>query len=97
NGLLPRAPKGALTPLERHHYDEEQRRLFFVGITRVKADPTNGKPGTLILTYSQEMPLAAAMNAEIAPAYVNYGKAVLQASRFIGDMAPAAPAPVWVP
>ena len=97
NGLLPRAPKGPLTPVERQHYDEEQRRLFFVGITRVKADPAHGKPGTLILTYSQEMPLAAAMNAGIAHASVNYGKAVLQASRFIGDMAPAAPAPVWVP
>lgn len=97
NGLLPRAPKQPLTPLERQHYDEEQRRLFFVGITRVKADPANGKPGTLILTYSQEMPLATAMNAGITPAYVNYGTAVLQASRFIGDMAPAAPAAVWVP
>lgn len=97
NGLLPRAPKGTLTPVERQHYDEEQRRLFFVGITRVKADPANGKPGTLILTYSQEMPLATAMNAGIAPAYVNYGTAMLQASRYIAEMAPAAPAAVWVP
>lgn len=97
NGLLPRAPKGTLTPIERQHYDEEQRRLFFVGITRVKSDPAKGKPGTLILTYSQEMPLATAMNAGISPAYVNYGTAVLQASRFIADMAPAAPAAVWVP
>ncbi|SLN66732.1 DNA helicase II [Roseovarius litorisediminis] len=97
NGLLPRAPKNVLTPLERQHYDEEQRRLFFVGITRVKSDPANGKPGTLILTYAQEMPLADAMKAGIAPAYVNYGTAVLQASRFIADMAPAAPAAVNVP
>lgn len=97
NGLLPRAPKPTLTPLERQHYDEEQRRLFFVGITRVKSDPTNGKPGTLILTYSQEMPLADAMRAGIQPAYVNYGTAVLQASPFIADMAPAAPAAVAVP
>tara|TARA_R110000868_G_scaffold411730_1_gene708138 strand:- start:306 stop:2126 length:1821 start_codon:yes stop_codon:yes gene_type:complete len=97
NGLLPRAPKAALTPLERQHYDEEQRRLFFVGITRVKSDPANGKPGTLILTYAQEMPLADAMQAGITPAYVNYGTAVLQASRFIADMAPAAPAAVQAP
>jgi DNA helicase-2/ATP-dependent DNA helicase PcrA len=97
NGLLPRAPKKPLTPLEQQHYDEEQRRLFFVGITRVKADPAHGKPGTLILTYSQEMPLAVAMKARIKPAYVNYRTAVLQASRFIADMAPAAPAAVWVP
>jgi DNA helicase II / ATP-dependent DNA helicase PcrA len=97
NGLLPRSPKALLTPLEREHYDEEQRRLFFVGITRVKSDPANGKPGTLILTYAQEMPLADAMKAGIAPAYVNYGTAILQASRFIADMAPAAPAAVGAP
>ncbi|WP_165448536.1 UvrD-helicase domain-containing protein [Rhizobium leguminosarum] len=97
NGLLPRAPKNTLTPLERQHYDEEQRRLFFVGITQVKADLANGKPGTLILTYSQEMPLANAMKAGITPAYVNYGTAVLQASRFIAEMAPSAPAAVAVP
>ena len=97
NGLLPRAPKKTLTPLERQHYDEEQRRLFFVGITRVKADPANGKPGTLILTYSQEMPLADAKRAGITSAYVNYGTAVLQASPFIADMAPAAPPAVAVP
>jgi superfamily I DNA/RNA helicase len=97
NGLLPRAPKNPLTPIERQQYDEEQRRLFFVGITRVKSDPANGKPGTLILTYAQEMPLADAMRAGITPAYVNYGTAVLQASRFIADMAPAAPAAVSAP
>lgn len=97
NGLLPRTPKRTLTSLERQHYYEEQRRLFFVGITRVKADPANRKPGTLILTYSREMPLAAAMNAGITPAYVNYGKAFLQASGFISEMAPAAPAAVAVP
>jgi DNA helicase II / ATP-dependent DNA helicase PcrA len=97
NGLLPRAPKAALTLLKRQQYDEEQRRLFFVGITRVKSDLANGKPGTLILTYAQEMPLADAMKAGITPAYVNYGTAILQASPFIADMAPAAPAAVQAP
>lgn len=97
NGLLPRTPKAGLTPIERQHHDEEQRRLFFVGITRVKADPTNGKPGTLILTYSQEMPVADAMKAGITPAYTSYGTAFLQASQFISDMAPAAPNPMAVP
>jgi len=97
NGLLPRPPKAGLTPLERQNYDEEQRRLFFVGITRVKADPANGKPGTLILTYSQGMPMAAAMAAGITPASVSNVTAVLQASRFIADMAPAAPSPIFVP
>ena len=97
NGLLPRMPKKQVTPIERQHHDEEQRRLFFVGITRVKSDPAKGKPGTLILTYAKEMPLADAMQAGITPAYNNYGTAVLQASRFIADMAPAAPAAVRAP
>ena len=94
NGLLPRPPKNPLPPAEEQQHYEEQRRLFFVGITRVKSDLRNGKPGTLILTYAQEMPLADARRAGITPAYVNYGTAVLQASRFIADMAPAAPIPV---
>ena len=93
-GLLPRRPDPELTPAERDNYIEEQRRLFYVGITRVKADPANGKPGTLILTYAQEMPFADAMQAGIQPAQQAYGTAVLLASRFIGDLGPAAPAPI---
>lgn len=93
-GLLPRRPKDGLTVAERAEQLEEQRRLFFVGITRVKADVGNGKPGTLILTYSQEMPVAVALGAGITPARQIYGTAVLQASRFIGELGPAAPAPI---
>lgn len=93
-GLLPRRPDPALTPVERDNYIEEQRRLFYVGITRVKADPANGKLGRLILTYAQEMPFADAMQAGIHPAQQAYGTARLLASRFIREMAPAAPAPV---
>lgn len=73
---------------------EEQRRLFFVGIMRVKADPGNGKPGRLILTYSLEMPIANALGAGITPAQQVYGTAVLQASRFIAELGPTAPPPV---
>ncbi len=97
NGLLPKVPNGTLTFLERQRHDEEQRRLFFVGITRVKADPAHGKPGKLILTYSKEMPLATAMNAGITPAAVNYGTALLHASPFIAEMSRAAPAPKFMP
>ena len=93
-GLLPRRPDPEFTPAERANYLEEQRRLFYVGITRVKAAPGQGKPGTLILTYAQEMPFADAMQAGIQPAQQAYGTAVLLASRFIRELGPAAPAPI---
>jgi ATP-dependent DNA helicase UvrD/PcrA len=63
-------------------------------ITRVKADPKAGKPGTLVLTYSRRMPLAAAMSAGISPAGVSPGVARLNASRFIKELGQHAPAPV---
>lgn len=93
-GLLPKQPSEDLSAAETLAEIEEQRRLFYVGISRVKAAPTLGKPGTLILTNSREMPLATAMGAGIAPAQVNYGDAHMIASRFLAEMGPAAPAPV---
>ena len=39
---------------------EEQRRLFYVGITRVKAIPSSNRPGSLLLTGSRTMTLADA-------------------------------------
>lgn len=93
-GLLPKQPRDGLTAAETLAEIEEQRRLFYVGISRVKSLPTAGKPGTLILTNSRMMPLATAMGAGIAPAQVNYGDAHMIASRFIREMGASAPAPV---
>lgn len=93
-GLLPRRPPNGLTPAERDRYLEEQRRLFYVGITRVKAVPKHGQSGKLVLTYSQQMPLANALRAGITPAGKQYGSAILNASQFIQELGPAAPRPV---
>ena len=93
-GLLPRAPENGLTPAERAQHLEEQRRLFYVGITRVKAAPQAGKPGTLVLTYSQGMPVRDALSVGITPAQQRYGSAILHASQFIRELGPAAPRPV---
>jgi superfamily I DNA/RNA helicase len=73
---------------------EEQRRLFYVGITRVKADPTAGRPGTLILTYAAQMPIADVLGAGMRPAGTQFGVAQLHASRFIAEMGLAAPQPI---
>ncbi|OOG28816.1 hypothetical protein B1C78_00275 [Thioalkalivibrio denitrificans] len=93
-GLLPMRPASDLSPDARAAYLEEQRRLFFVGISRVKAAPLEGKPGTLLLTYSRQMPMATAMSAGISPASGQYGVANLNASRFIAELGAYAPAPV---
>jgi superfamily I DNA/RNA helicase len=93
-GLLPKQPAPGTPAAQAAVEIEEQRRLFFVGISRVKSDLTNGKPGTLILTSSRRMSVADAMGAGITPASVAYNVARLNASRFIGELGHHAPAPV---
>ncbi|MCK1358329.1 ATP-dependent helicase [Bradyrhizobium sp. 199] len=93
-GLLPKQPATGTPAAQAAAEIEEQRRLFFVGISRVKADLANGKPGTLILTNSRSMTLAGAMGAGITPASVQYGVARLHASRFIAELGLHAPAPI---
>lgn len=93
-GLLPMRPDSNLSTHAKNAYIEEQRRLFYVGISRVKASLEDGQPGVLLLTYSQQMPLSSAMNAGISPAGINFGTANLHASRFIAELGPRAPMPV---
>jgi DNA helicase II / ATP-dependent DNA helicase PcrA len=89
-GLHPARPEPGLSVQERLAKLQEDRRLFYVGITRVKADPPN-RLGYLALTYARTMSTAAAFQSQIAPIGVGGGVAHLQASRFIGEMAPHAP------
>jgi DNA helicase II / ATP-dependent DNA helicase PcrA len=93
-GLLPRQPDEGLPVPEQESQLEEQRRLFYVGMTRVKATPEEGKPGMLMLTYSRSMRTAEARRAHIRPAHQQYGNAMLHASRFIGELGPEAPNPL---
>ena len=93
-GLLPRRPADELTPAQQAQFLDEQRRLFYVGITRVKALPQDGTRGTLILTYSQEMPFGDALSVGIAPARRRYGTAILHASPYLAELGPAAPQPL---
>lgn len=93
-GLLPKQPDAALSPAEAAADIEEQRRLFFVGISRVKAVPPEGKPGILVITYSRRMPTATAMGAGIGAAHHSYGVATLHASRFLGELGSSAPVPI---
>jgi superfamily I DNA/RNA helicase len=89
-GLLPKLADPALPPVQRASIYEEQRRLFYVGITRVKADPAAGRPGVLVLTYSQTMLAGLAMQAGI-DAVQRRGIAYLQPSSFLAELGPSAP------
>jgi superfamily I DNA/RNA helicase len=92
-GLLPAQLGPQASDAERSAQLQEDRRLFYVGITRVKADPP-GRSGYLALTYPQTMPAADAFNSQIRPVRVERGGiAILQPSRFLGEMAPHLPAP----
>jgi superfamily I DNA/RNA helicase len=90
-GVLPGRPDENLTDAQRLAHIEEQRRLFFVGITRVKASPADDEPGRLFLTYSRRMAAADARQSGIQPAAFDYGEAVMNASRFLRDLGPSAP------
>lgn len=94
DGLLPAEPDKGTPAAERHAHLEEQRRLFYVGITRVKAAPKSNRPGKLLLTGSRTMTLADAMQSGIKPAGVGYGVVVLHQSRFISELGANAPAPI---
>lgn len=93
-GLLPRSANDRLTDIKKTQHLEEQRRLFYVGITRVKAVPEEGKPGTLILTSSMQMPGGEALPSGITPAGWRGGLALLKASQFICELGPSAPEPI---
>jgi DNA helicase-2/ATP-dependent DNA helicase PcrA len=94
DGLLPAEPEQGTSMAQRQAHLEEQRRLFYVGITRVKAVPTSNRPGTLLLTGARTMTLADAMQSGIQPAAKRYGVVSLHMSRFIAQLGPSAPAPV---
>lgn len=93
-GILPPSFEDAPSKEAKDAALEEARRLFYVGITRVKADPENDRPGSLFLTYAQQMPAKDAYGANVAFKTQSGALANLLPSRFIGELGSAAPAPV---
>ncbi|EHK55500.1 ATP-dependent DNA helicase UvrD [Mesorhizobium alhagi CCNWXJ12-2] len=91
-GLLPAQLGPETSPEDRLAKLQEDRRLFYVGITRVKSDLPN-RTGYLALTYPQTMVASEAFSSQIAPVRVRRGIAYLQPSRFLAEIAPHAPAP----
>jgi superfamily I DNA/RNA helicase len=87
DGLLPRFSDedDDAETLERKR--QEQRRLFYVAVTRVKAVPALGKAGELHLSSFRFFDWAEAHN-------LNNGNSNAQASRFLSELGPRAPAPI---
>lgn len=94
DGLIPSRPDLTKTPNENAAKLEEDRRLFYVAMTRVKADPTNGKLGYLHLSYPRRMPMADAMQDNIGATEFHGQNAYLHASRFLAELGPEAPQPI---
>jgi DNA helicase-2/ATP-dependent DNA helicase PcrA len=93
-GILPPAVDPALPKGVKDAALEEARRLFYVGITRVKADPDKGRPGSLFISYAQQMSVKEAYGANVAFKTQSGLMANLLPSRFLGELGPAAPKPV---
>lgn len=91
-GVLPRIPKPETPKALADAALEEARRLFFVGITRVKAG--DGHVGSVFISYPKEMGTSTAKQLDIPFTKVNYGMAQLSPSIFIQELGPAAPNPV---
>jgi superfamily I DNA/RNA helicase len=91
-GVLPAVEKDGTPQLVVNARLEEARRLFFVGITRVKS--TGNCPGSLFLTYPREMGANAAKGLRIPFTKTFNGRARLMPSVFIQELGPKAPAPV---
>ena len=85
SGIIPSIEHDA-TPAEQHRQEQEQRRLFYVGLTR--------STETLVLNTAVRMPFAAALQMRMPIAQRKGAIAILQASPFLAELGPTAPAPV---
>jgi superfamily I DNA/RNA helicase len=85
SGILPSIDLAA--PLmEQNRQRSEQRRLFYVGITR--------STETLVLSSAVHMPYGQAMQMRMPVIQGGHGVAILQASPFLAELGPHAPNPI---
>lgn len=84
-GILPHINTDE-TPVEQARQLQEQRRLFYVGITR--------STDTLVLSSAIRMPLLIAYRMRMPIVSRMGGEAILQASAFLAELGPSAPATI---
>lgn len=92
-GILPLLPEAGTAKATADAELEEARRLFYVGITRVKADPKKDRPGSLMITYPHQMTIGKAKQYKVKVVSKKWFKVNLQPSQFIEELGPAAPKP----
>jgi len=85
SGILPSIDSSA-SLAEQNRQRQEQRRLFYVGITR--------STETLILSSAVRMPYGQAMHMRMPVIPGPYGMAILQASPFLSELGADAPNPI---
>ena len=86
SGILPTIDSHA-SPQEQSRQRQEQRRLFYVGLTR--------STETLVISSAVRIPRGAAMQMGIpVPPGIHYGMMTLPASPFLAELGPSAPAPL---
>lgn len=85
-GLIPSEPKNAETAEEENEYREEQRRLFYVAITRSK--------NTLILSSVTHIPDDLAYKMGVKVRGTNNGYVRTITTRFIGELGLSGPQPI---
>ena len=84
-GIIPSIDSQA-PPAEQNRQRQEQRRLFFVGLTR--------STETLVLSSAIRMPYAAALQMGMPVVSRSGPNAMLQASPFLAELGPNAPQPI---
>jgi DNA helicase-2/ATP-dependent DNA helicase PcrA len=84
-GVLPMIDHRLTVP-EQNRQIEEQRRLFYVGITR--------STDTLVISSARSVPFADAKQAGVVVYQKAQGQAILQASPFIAELGNEAPATI---
>lgn len=82
-GLIPNNPRAELTVIQRKRYLEEQRRLFYVGLTRCRR--------SLVLSSSVRVPLPFANKMNIRIIKKDEQFAYTKASSFLDELGPNAP------
>ncbi|MCX8053383.1 MAG: ATP-dependent helicase [Armatimonadetes bacterium] len=85
-GLIPSHPTDAETDEEKERFLEEQRRLFYVAITRSK--------GTLVLSSVTQLPANLAYKMGVKVKSVQNGNVRTISSRFIGELGKSSPQPI---